>query len=96
MQMKTAQLLETDDLQFSFKNKTSTSHALYVLKSTIEYFNSRGSNVYVAFFDCTKDFDRISHDGLFLKTNGMKGAPMYSLTPDIMVFKYDLRCQMGR
>ena len=67
IQIKTAHLLETDDLQFGFKNKTSSSHPLFVLKSTIDYFNSKGTNVYVTFLDCTKAFDRISHDGLFLK-----------------------------
>ena len=67
IQIKTSHLLGTDELQFGFKQKTSTSHALYTLKCTVEYFNKRGSNVYVAFLDCTKAFDRISHFGLFHK-----------------------------
>ena len=61
IQMKTSHLLGTDHLQFGFKGKTSTNHALYALKSTISHFNENGSNVYVAFLDCTKAFDRISH-----------------------------------
>ena len=59
--------MNSDSLQFGFKKKTSTSHALYTLKSTIDHFNKRGSDVYVAFLDCTKAFDRIrlvSHYGL--------------------------------
>ena len=67
IQAKTGHLLKTDELQFGFKGKTSTSHAIYALQSTIEYFNSKGSKVYVAFLDCSKAFDRISHPGLFLK-----------------------------
>ena len=67
LQAKISHLLHTDELQFGFKRKTSTSHALFTLKSTIDHFNSHGSKVYVAFLDCTKAFDRISHDGLFLK-----------------------------
>ena len=59
--------MSSDPLQFGFKKKTSTSHALFTLKSTIDYFNNRGSDVYVAFLDCTKAFDRISHYGLFNK-----------------------------
>ena len=59
--------LGTDFLQFGFKRQTSTSHALFTLKSTIEYFNNRGSDAFLAFLDCTKAFDRISHYGLFLK-----------------------------
>ena len=67
IQLKTAHLLETDNLQFGFKRKTSTNHALYSLKTTVDHFNRKGSSVYVAFLDCTKAFDRISHYGLFSK-----------------------------
>ena len=67
IQKKTTHLLDTDHLQFGFKSKTSTSHALYALKSTIDHFIEHGSNVYIAFLDCTKAFDRISHFGLFTK-----------------------------
>ena len=65
IQIKTSDLLLTDELQFGFKRKTSTSHALYCLKSTVEHFTNHNSRVYVAFLDCTKAFDRISHYGLF-------------------------------
>ena len=67
IQIKTSHLLGTDHLQFGFKTRTSTNHALYALKSTINHFNEKGSSVYVAFLDCTKAFDRISHFGLFTK-----------------------------
>ena len=33
--------LDSDSLQFGFKRRTSTSHALYVLHSTIDYFTKR-------------------------------------------------------
>ena len=49
------------------RKKTSTSHALFTLKTTVDHFLSHGSNVYVAYLDCTKAFDRISHFGLFSK-----------------------------
>jgi hypothetical protein len=67
--------LVTDDLQFGFKRKHSTSHALYVLKSCIEYFVTHGSNVFVTFLDCSKAFDKISHNGLFLKLL-KRGVPL--------------------
>ena len=67
LQMKIEHLLGTDSMQFGFKSKTSTNHALFTLQSTIDYFTKKGSNVYVAFLDCTKAFDRISHYGLFSK-----------------------------
>ena len=72
IQSKTGHLLETDELQFGFKGKTSTSHALYTLKSTVDYFNNKGSSVFVAFLDCTKAFDRMSHHSLFSKLIGRK------------------------
>lgn len=72
IQKKTSHLLDTNELQIGFKPKTSTSHALYLLKSTVDYFNKNGSNIYVAFLDCSKAFDRVSHDGLFLKLMGRR------------------------
>ena len=64
---KISHLLFSDNLQFGFKRQTSTSHALFVLKSTVDHFTSKGSDVFVAFLDCSKAFDRISHHGLFTK-----------------------------
>ena len=64
---KLNQYLMSDHLQIGFKKRTSTSNALFMLKSTVDYFTARNSNVYVAFLDCTKAFDRISHYGLFIK-----------------------------
>ena len=75
IQIKTTHLLDTDNLQFGFKRKTSTNHALYSLKTTINHFTAKGSNVYVAFLDCTKAFDRISHYGLFSKLIA-RGLPL--------------------
>ena len=65
--LKLSPFLNTDQLQFGFKRRTSSSHALYVLKSTVNHFTDKGSNVFVSFLDCSKAFDRISHFGLFLK-----------------------------
>ena len=67
IQLKTSHLLATDELQFGFKRRTSTNHALYTLNATVNHFLEHGSNVYVAFLDCTKAFDRISHHGLYSK-----------------------------
>ena len=55
IQKKTSHLLGSDELQFGFKSKTSTTHAFFFfLKMTVVHFNSNGSNVYVAFLDCTR------------------------------------------
>ena len=65
--LKIDSLLLTDDLQFGYKKRHSTSHAIYAAKRCIDYYCSHGSYVYASFLDCTKGFDRVSHDGLFLK-----------------------------
>ena len=64
---KISHLLDSDSLQFGFKKKTSTSHARFVLRTTVDYFTNRSSAVFTAFLDISKAFDRISHHGLFIK-----------------------------
>ena len=78
LDIKVSPFLPSDPLQFGFQKKTSTSHALYALKSCIDHFTNNRSNAYVAFLDCTKAFDRISHYGLFLKLME-KGLPLVLL-----------------
>ena len=65
--LKIGNLLSSDDLQFGYKKRHSTSHAIYCLKQCINYFTDHGSHTFASFLDCTKGFDRVSHDGLFLK-----------------------------
>jgi hypothetical protein len=65
--MKFQEYLCTDDLQFGFKAGHSTSHAIFTLKSVVDYFLNHGSGLYVTLMDCSKAFDKISHEGLFSK-----------------------------
>ena len=65
--LKIGHLLETDSLQCGYKKRHSTSHAIYTLRSCIDYFTSRGSNVFAAFLDCSKGFDKVEHSGIYLK-----------------------------
>ena len=67
LRVKFGSYLHSSDLQFGFKPKHSTNHALFSLKSCVNYFTERGSSVYVAFLDFSKAFDTISHCGLFVK-----------------------------
>ena len=67
IRIKTAHLLSTDELQFGFKSKLSTNHALFTLNETVNYFTKHGSTVIAAFLDCSKAFDKISHAGVFIK-----------------------------
>ena len=59
--------LKTSTHQFGFKRKSSTSHALFCLRRTVEYFTNNKSRVYCAFLDASKAFDRLVHSGLFSK-----------------------------
>ena len=67
IKIKIGHLLETDNLQFGFKPKHSTTHALFTLNETVSYFTKHGSTVLTSFLDCSKAFDKLSHAGLFIK-----------------------------
>ena len=67
MLLKIGHLLHTDSVQFGYKKRHSTSHAIFSLKECIDYFTSRGSGIYAAFLDCSKGFDKVNHNGMFVK-----------------------------
>jgi len=52
-------VLESDSLQFGFKDKIGTADAIFTLKSTIKHFTDRGSFVYISSLDIRKAFDRV-------------------------------------
>ena len=82
---KFGHFLESDNLQFAYKTSYSTAHAIFVLKSCVEYYNSHGSNVIVTMLDCSKAFDTISHYGIFLKLMN-RGVPLCFL--NLMIYWY--------
>ena len=63
---------ELDDLQFGFRKGLGCSHALFLLRQTIDHFTSHGSNVYVTTLDASKAFDRVNHFKLFTILNKSK------------------------
>ena len=83
--LKIGHLLETDPLQFGYKRRQSISHALFSLRSCIDYFTSRGSSVFVAFLDCTKGFDKVNHHGIFIKLM-KRGVPICIL--NLLIYSY--------
>ena len=87
-----APYLITSNFQFGYKKKSSTIHALFTLKETINFYTDRGSNVFCAFLDASKAFDRLVHDGLFLKLLE-RGAPMI-LVNIIMYWYSELSCRV--
>ncbi|VDI51760.1 Hypothetical predicted protein [Mytilus galloprovincialis] len=56
-----------DPLQFGFVPEHGAIPALYTLKECINVFMKSKSKLYVGFLDNEKAFDKIWHDGLFLK-----------------------------
>ena len=64
---KQTDALKTSDLQFGFKEKSSTSMCTFAVLETIEYYKSNGSNVHVLLLDASKAFDRVNFIKLFEK-----------------------------
>ena len=73
--LKFQSFLSTDDLQFGYKAKHSVNHALFMLQTCVQHYCNEGSNVFVTFMDCSKAFDKMSHNGLFLKLV-QRGVPL--------------------
>ena len=57
--------LSTSDLQFGFKQNSSTHMCTMVLKETISYYITNNSNVFCTFLDASKAFDRVHYCKLF-------------------------------
>ena len=54
-------------MQCGFKAGVGTSQAIYIAQQVINYFNKRGSTIYLAALDASKAFDRIDHAILIKK-----------------------------
>jgi len=52
--------LQTSQLQFGFKAKSSTNLCTFVLKEALSYYATNHSNVFCTFLDATKAFDKIN------------------------------------
>lgn len=57
--------LQTDDTQFGFKKQIGCTNAIFVVRSTVDYFLQRGSSVYAAALDISKAYDSVQHYKLF-------------------------------
>ena len=56
---------DADAYQFGFKAGHSTTLCTHMLKSTVQYYTSRGSNVFACFIDFSKAFDMVNYWKLF-------------------------------
>ena len=87
-----SEYLTTSGLQFGFKKKNATSHAIQCLKQTVDYYINNGSRVYCTFLDASKAFDRLVHAGLFIKLMD-KNLPKIFI--DVIINWYDgLYCRV--
>ena len=84
--------LKTSDLQFGFKRKSSTIHALHLMKEVVNSYTNSGSSVYMAYLDASKAFDRVVHKGLFIKLIERSFPKM--IVDLIMTWYSDLQCRV--
>ncbi len=55
----------TSHMQFPNKESYSASLCSYLVTEIIQYYRTRGSNVYMLLLDVTKAFDRVKYSKLF-------------------------------
>ncbi len=55
----------TSHLQFAYKESFSTSLCSFLVTKTIQYYQTRGSNVYMLLLDATKAFDGVQYSKFF-------------------------------
>ena len=68
--------LGTSDLQFGFKEKSSTTMCTFMVLETIAYYKSKGSRVHMVLLDASKAFDRVNYIKLFDKLIGRGMCPL--------------------
>ena len=57
--------LGSSDLQFGYKESSSTAQCTFVVEEIIHYYRLNESSVYATFLDVSKAFDRVRFDKLF-------------------------------
>jgi len=70
-----SEVFVTSPLQFGFKKKLETGHALFTLRCAVDYYVINGSTVNVALLDISKAFDRVCHVTMFRRLLN-KGMPL--------------------
>ena len=59
--------LQSDPLQFAYKEKASTVQCVSVICEVINYYIHKDSCMYMCMLDASKAFDRVNHLSLFAK-----------------------------
>ena len=87
-----SKFLTTSSYQFGFKGGSSTSHALFCLSETVNYYIDHGNRVFCSFLDASKAFDRLIHSGLFIKLIARKIPKIFL---DVLINWYSaLQCRV--
>ena len=68
--------LQTSQLHFGFKAKSSTNLCTFVVKEALSYYATNHSNVFCTFLDATKAFDKINYKMLCTSESE---APRYAV-----------------
>ena len=58
---KCKELMKTSNLQFGFKEDSSTTACTFAVQEIISYYNGHRTNVFCSLLDCSKGFDRIEY-----------------------------------
>ena len=79
-------LLDTDSLQFGFKQGTSTTECTWLVMEVATYFLRKGTSCIVTLLDCTKAFDTCKFSILFHKLH-QQNLPAILIRTLIYVYK---------
>ena len=82
----------TTDNQFGFKVGHSTDTCILTLKDTVNYYQSKGSPIFLCFLDFEKVFDKVNHFKLF-KILLDRGMPIY-LVGTLVHWYREQRCRV--
>ena len=75
---KEKHILGTSHAQFGFKEDHSSTVATSIVTESIDYFQSKGGNVYVLALDATKAFDRVDFSQLFNMLSARGFNPLFT------------------
>ena len=73
---KQNKVFNTSELQFGFKNNSSTTLCTFMVQQTISHYVANGSNVNVLMLDASKAFDRVHYITLFKKLIARNLCPL--------------------
>ena len=77
--------LQSDPLQFSYKEHASTVQCASIICEVINYYINNDSCIYMCMLDASKAFDRVNHLSLF---NKLKLRSMYPTILKVLMCTY--------